>query len=183
MTLFRICTLSIILSLSLLSCGSDDPCDNITCEYGSCANGECDCDEMHEGPSCAKQKTPSKIVIRKVIAKNVPSSKSDGTGWDIGSSYDPYFILFEGDNAIYTSTFPTDFGVNQPIEYRNVNIEITDVMDQHTIALYDKDGLSNDDFIGGYYFMPYSTTNNFPSVIDIDLGNDLGFELYIEYQF
>jgi len=49
----------IFLMLMLaIACGKDDkeadPCENVSCEYGTCVDGSCLCDEGYEGENCAE---------------------------------------------------------------------------------------------------------------------------------
>ncbi|GJM17208.1 MAG: hypothetical protein DHS20C13_25350 [Thermodesulfobacteriota bacterium] len=69
----------LVIGLSL-GCGKDDPCENITCVNGFCANGDCNCDEGWTGSDCSVKKTPDYMLIKKVVVTKFPATEDNGGG-------------------------------------------------------------------------------------------------------
>ena len=188
-TIFSFIVTSLFLStLVLNSCKKDDPepvdpCENVTClNGGTCVNGACDCADGYSGPSCADQITPIKIRISTIKITDFPQYDG-GSSWDFGSGPDIYVELLLGNTTIHEQ--PTMFenaNATQDYTYTPSSlVDLTDATAQYTIRLYDYDSGSDDDFMGGILFYPYSNTNGFPTTINLDAGGDVTFELTVSY--
>lgn len=160
-----------------------DPCGKINCTNGGyCANGECVCPEGFTGVDCSQQRTPLQIRISKIEVTRFPAT-DNGAGWDLTSGPDIYPQLFKGSTLIWKA----------PSYYQNANpsivhsfdvnpiVSLTSPNDQYSIGLYDFDDFDADDFMGGVNFTPYSSTNNFPSVLVVDAGGAVAFRLFVTY--
>ncbi|MEN8858463.1 MAG: hypothetical protein ABF260_10435 [Flavobacteriaceae bacterium] len=179
-----------ILFVTILSCASvftncnkEDECADVTCYNGGvCDNGTCDCIEGYEGSSCNDQKTPSRISISEVRIKRFPQSDG-GSSWDIGSGPDIFISLSKGSALFHTQ--PTYFenatSGNNYVYRPTPSIDLTDVTARYSINLYDYDTGSSDDWMGGIYFTPYYSDNEFPEIISVDAGAGLAFELKVNY--
>ncbi|MBL4716786.1 MAG: hypothetical protein JKX95_09140 [Bacteroidia bacterium] len=160
----------------------DDPCATITCVNGTCVNGVCDCDEGYKGADCSDQITPTKIKITGVKVTAFPSTKSSGSNWDSFDGPDIYFEIYNGTTELYSSGYLEDADATQDYTFTVSSIDITDVTAEHTIYLYDYDSGLGDDYMGGYYFTPYSgSTNGFPTSVSIGSSSDVLFELTYSY--
>jgi hypothetical protein len=75
--------------------------------------------------------------------------------------------------------------VNLPVTWDTPSFVIPRGSGQYCIELYDKDGLDEDDFIGGMCFEPFDEFNTgFPENIDLVFSDSsLSFRLYVEYSF
>ena len=167
-----------------MSCSSN-PCDDVVClNDGYCANGECVCPEGFAGADCSKQQTPSKIQIDKIVITKFPATDG-GAGWDLTSGADIFPQLSFDGQIIYSpdefyqdadpgSTYAFTPGSNTFIENPN---------GQHSITLYDYDDFDADDFMGGINFTPYTSDNKFPSLLNLDAGGSVAFELHLSYIF
>ena len=182
--LLTVCGLTFVL---ISSCKKEtkDPCEGITClNGGTCANGSCNCPQGYSGSNCSQQLTPTKVTITKVQVTRFPATDAGGAGWDPTSGPELYPKISLGSSTIYssstyyidasTSLVPYDF---TPSPY----IELTSPTSQYTIEAYDYDTLDPDDWMGGIYFYPYSSTGGFPSTIIIDGGGSVAFKLYVTY--
>lgn len=185
--LFVFSVLGILLSVTLLdSCKEKetDPCDNVTCLNGGyCANGDCVCPQGYGGSDCSQQIIPSKIRISKIEVTKFPATDNDGAGWDVASGPDIQPEILLAGNTIWKSNEyyqNADPSQNYSFELNPV-VDLTNPQSQYSIRLYDYDDFSVSDFMGGINFVPYSNTNGFPTVIDLDAGGAVTFKLYVTY--
>lgn len=159
-----------------------DPCANTTCLNGGyCANGDCVCPEGYSGADCSQQVTPSTIRVTSIKVTGW-SPTDNGAGWDLTSGPDIYVQIQRSGTTIYTSGTYTD--ASNQLNF-NTNIELTGVNSTYSILIYDDDSLDSDDYMGGFTFTPYSSNNDFPSVLTIQNSsiNNLKFELNVTYTF
>jgi len=174
-----------ILALTLNSCDNSvpDPCASISCIYGECTNGDCECDDGYEGADCSTQIIPLKIKI-DVTVSNVPLLKPDGSDWDSFDYPDIYLEVVDKDSqSIYTST--TADARNPSGSHAFTGIEITkDMTDTYTIILYDEDVFPDtDDNMGLGLFIPYFDTNGFPDTFTATSNNGASFVLEYTYEW
>lgn len=175
-----------IFALSTLqSCSKDDPCESITCQNGgTCVNGECDCPEGYTGPSCASEMAPSAIKIVGIALKEFPATTTNGASWDFTSGADVYVQLVYNGNVLYESDWQQNANPNGgTIWFPSGNLLMHSPQNEYTIQLYDYDDFDADDYIGGIRFIPYRPGRDFPSVITLDAGQGIAFELTVQYQF
>jgi hypothetical protein len=178
--------LLILAATTLNSCKKEekDPCDGVTClNGGNCVNGHCDCPEGYTGSDCSNQDTPSKILISKVKVTKFPTY-NNGSDWDIWSAGpDIYIALWDGSSYIYVSQ--NFFEDADPTSDYTFNIspalDLSDVLKQYQIVLFDYDSTSDDEFMGGVSLYPYSNTGGFPTTLYIDGGGSVAFEMTISY--
>jgi PKD repeat protein len=162
---------------------AEDPCANITCLNGGyCANGSCVCHNGYNGSDCSSQVTPSKLILSKIQIIKFPST-DNGAGWDLTSGADIYPELSLGSTIVWSSqTFYENADPSNVYEFDvNPTFDLTSPTSQYSISLYDYDDTSADDFMGGINFSPYSATNGFPSIIELDAGGDVAFRIYVSY--
>lgn len=188
----KLLTLTLLLfSLIFNSCKKDDddpkpvdPCANITCLNGGfCINGSCSCPQGYNGPACENQITPTKIRITKITVTKFPATTSSGGGWDVSNGPDIFVNIYKGSSLIW----------EEPAYYQNANptldydffpspyVDLNSPNDQYTIQLYDYDDIDPNDFMGGIYFVPYSSFGGFPSVLTIDGGGTVAFKIHVTY--
>lgn len=175
-----------ILSIAsiIMSCSSD-PCDDVTClNDGYCANGQCVCPEGYSGADCSQQVTPSKLQVTKIVIVKFPATDA-GAGWDLTSGPDIRPVLSIDGQIIWdTDEFYQNADPNYSYEFETgTNTYIDNPSGRYTMNLYDYDDFDADDFMGGVIFTPYNKSNNFPSIIKLDAGGDVAFELYVNYNF
>lgn len=161
-----------------------DPCANVTClNGGTCLNGTCSCPDGYTGSACEDQVTPTKIRITKIVVTKFPATSGSGAGWDLTSGPDIFPEIKKGSTIIWSSsTFSQN--ANPSLDYEFIpapQIDINYPNDQYTISLFDYDDLDPNDFMGGIYFTPYSSSNDFPSTLIIDGGGDVAFTIYVTY--
>lgn len=170
-------------------CETFDDCFGVTClNEGTCVNGLCDCAEGFTGPSCANQITPQSIQITRIDIIRFPTLNSDGLPWDLGGDPDIFPKVLKG-NQILLSVFNAIenadendvhiFEISPPVSLDEPN-------DEYTISLFDEDDSfldTTDDEMGAIDFIPYFSTNGFPSVISLDEGGEIAFEVHVTYIF
>ncbi len=164
----------------------NNPCFGITClNGGHCVNGDCDCPTQWTGPDCGNQKTPSSILIDKIIVNHFPPT-DNGAGWDLTSGADIYVKVYtESETLIYKhASFYQNADPNQPHSFTiSPPISITNTSGRYIVRLYDNDGTSSDDYIAGIIFNIYSNTNGFPSKMRFDAGAGFDFDMEVRYNF
>lgn len=167
-------------------CETFDDCFGVTClNDGTCVNGLCDCTEGYSGPSCASQITPQSIRISRIDVTSFPQTESNGAGWDLTSGPDIYpelskdgAVLWEPGNFYQNASSSQDYTFNI-----SPSISLSSPNDQYVLWLRDHDDFGADDYMAGVSFTPYTSTNGFPSVINLDAGNGVSFVLYVTYIF
>lgn len=150
------------------------------------------CPTGYTGTNCATQITPSQIKINKIIITKFPQFNS-GSNWDgccdIGNSNpDLYIQLSMNSSVLFTTGYIQDASYNQAYEFNSTNSSsilpyLISSTGTFTISAYDKENIVSDVFIGGFNFPSYSNTNHFPSILYIDNGSDIAFQLYVTYIF
>jgi len=167
--------------LFLASC-ANDPCESSLCmNGGTCLDGSCLCSDKYTGADCSEQSTPEKIRIRTIQLTRFPGM-NNGELWDATNGPDLYFRLFEGDQAIAQPIIAFDDANETQSYYFFIDIiDLRNVLTEHTIQLRDYDAEDDDDIMGEVKFIPYYTTNGFPSKIVVDNGGSIAFTMEIDY--
>ncbi len=194
-------TLIVFISVIMVSCGDSsqagaklkkeskpDPCENIKCNHGTCINGQCDCQEGYSGPSCAKEITPSKIVITGIHLSKFPPTRSNGGGWDAASGPDLLFRLIkaEDNSIIYRSSSPYKDAVTKKTYFfgGDASIELSDANGEYILSLLDEDhGLLldwEDEVVSGIRTRLYKKGQGFPKKLKVSSG-DTSYELNLQY--
>lgn len=132
---------------------------------------------------------PTKVNIKQVTLTGFPATMTDGSGWDITSAPDPYFVISDYPKTVtyYTSLSFSDLILSSlPKTYAANNTLINSVDLNYQIALYDED-VATSEFMGGYYFkfrsfMPTDGTT-YPTEIEIsNASKPPAFKLTIEWK-
>jgi hypothetical protein len=161
-----------------------DACVGVTCLNGGyCANGACVCPQGYTGSNCSQQVTPTAIRINSIKVTSFPATDG-GAGWDLTSGPDIYVKLTLGSTAIWES--PNYFQNADPAQdytfTPNPTFNLTSPNSQYTLTLYDYDDLDADDWMGGINFTPYSSSNGFPTTINLaPSGAAVTFSLNVAY--
>ncbi len=177
--------LLLFLMISFDAC-KKDPCESTVCSNGGyCANGDCVCPEGYMGADCSKQETPSQIRVSKIVVTSFPATDDNGAGWDLTSGPDIYPVLYKNGDIIYSS--PTHFpNANPSLDYTfeiSPSAIIEAPNDEYAIRLFDFDDIDTDDFMGGILFTPYSSSNKFPTELNLNAGGSVTFKLTLSYSW
>lgn len=182
----------------VFGCSNDDtptskPCVPITCLNGGISTPDCGCSCPigYTGENCGTQVTPTKISISKVVISNFPAKKTDESTWDynplnsVNNNPDLYLLFINSTTIIFnTVTNKIDDAVagTQYTYTFSTPIQITNFNALHSIILYNWNTSGNDDKMGQITFTPYSSTNNFPSVItQTDSSTNFQIKFYVTY--
>ena len=174
-----------MFSLILLASCHKDECSDVVCQNdGVCVDGKCECATGYTGNHCEKQITPKKIKIINIRVTKFPAT-DDGAGWDLTSGPDIYVVLEYNNYPIYKhSSYYKDANPDYVYDFKpDINLYFDNPIDEYSILLFDYDSFDSDDFMGGIKFTPYYDTNKFPSVLTIDAGGAVSFEISVEYVF
>ena len=144
------------------------------------------CPTGYTGTNCGTQITPSKIRINKITITRFPQYDG-GSNWDVldigDSRPDVYVTLSLNSTVLLTSNYYQDANYYQDYDFSNSPTFPFDIVlpnTQFTIRAWDYD-TGADDYIGGINFTPYSSTGGFPSIINIDGGGAVSFQLHVTY--
>ena len=173
-----------VFMLGFTSC-KKDKCDTSNClNGGTCDDGRCDCPIGYTGSECEEQITPQSIQISTIEVLKFPPTDNGG-GWDISSGPEIYPEISKGTSLIWSSSnYYEDANPNINYEFDvTTSISLSEPKDEYTISLYDYDGTSSDDFMGGIRFTPYSDSNKFPSTITLGQGQNVTFKIHLSYSF
>tara|TARA_R110001592_G_scaffold25382_3_gene96386 strand:- start:212 stop:757 length:546 start_codon:yes stop_codon:yes gene_type:complete len=141
------------------------------------------CPTGYTGTNCNTQITPDKIRITKITVTRHPALDG-GTSWDLTSDADIYVELAISGTSFYTSGIYQN--ANSTLDYEFTNglpLDLISPTSNYEIRLYDDDGTSADDYMGGISFVPYSNSNGFPTTLTIDGGGTVAFNLNVSYIF
>jgi hypothetical protein len=145
-----------------------------------------DCPTGFQGSDCNQQITPSKIIVNAVRVTKFPALDPGGASWDVADGPDIYFQMYtDADGIIYDQpTFFEDADASQDFDLTvTPPIEILNPTGEYGIQLLDyDDGVTSDDFMGGIIFIPYNSTNGFPTTLTVD-GTLVTFVLELTYEF
>lgn len=194
---------TLIVITAFLGCSSDSnstpPCTPIVCQNGGISRADCGCDCPlgYSGTNCSTQITPISITITKIRVTMFPNS--DGTAfWDtFPDSYADISVLMGRANGtaspdvLWTASTYFSNALSNGTNYDFIPttpIVLTQVNTPHFLELYDYDGAdpipNADDTMGVIAFYPYSSTNDFPTTLQVrDDSIPLRFELTLSYQF
>ncbi|MES2545645.1 MAG: hypothetical protein V4548_12220 [Bacteroidota bacterium] len=191
----------LVMFFAFVGCSkdSDDPeqsCTPINCVNGGVSTSDCGCDCAigFTGTNCQTQITPARIKITKIRVTNFPNFTPSGNYWDVFSSslYQnpdifPYLSSDSGTTGIFAGITKEDvysLGNDTFDFYPATPIVITQMNTQYGLDLYDEDTSSNYEFMGGWLFYIYNSSEGFPAVKNIGSGNDnVQFQLFLTYEF
>jgi hypothetical protein len=177
----------LLMSVCLLALSGckKDACETSNCQNGGiCNDGRCDCPQGFYGSDCGQQITPQQIKISKIEVLKFPATDNGG-GWDLTSGPEIYPKILKDGTTIWTSSIYYENADPSDTHQFSIDpsIQITEPKDRYTIALYDYDGTTANDYMGGVTFTPYSSNNKFPSTIRLDAGGEVVFKIYVSYVF
>ncbi len=129
---------------------------------------------------------PTRLKIKKIVLLDYPLTKKDESGWDHWGAgrADIYWELTDKNNNFYEkgnikedikkSDLPYTYTQNLPYV-----LTINEPNRKYDVTFYDYDSTSEDDYMGGGYFIP-ATSYNY-NVLNWTLDNGLKFKLYVEW--
>ncbi|WP_417354714.1 hypothetical protein [Flavobacterium sp.] len=179
---FKAITMAALI-FTFLGCSSDDSDIDLLNE----------CPEGYMGANCDVKKTPSKIKVTKIVLKEFPHLKPDGSNWDswldsTGSEPDIIIVLWKNSQPIYVSDVSYDVSNNTDI---TLNIfpplEIIEPNIQYTLGIldYDNGNVEDSEVMAGGNFLIYdSEDNGFPSIRNITSVEQLiSIDFHLKYEF
>lgn len=175
-----------LLIMIFVSCSKEK--DPPQPKNSSSGGGTSTCNSGYTGTNCTTQITPSAIRVNKVVVTKF-TQYDGGSNWDVldvgDSRPDLYITLSLGPSILLTSNYFQDVNYFQNYTFNSSGkfpFDIVVPTSQFTIRAYDYDS-GTDDFMGGVIFTPYYNTNNFPTVITLDAGGSVAFQLHVSYYF
>lgn len=195
------------VTFGINSCGDDDPvaptepCATVKCVYGDCVLGDCDCLEGYTGTLCDEEKTPSKIVVTKMVIKAFPGMNGtktwdeleddDGTGPDITLQVTDLVKTYFKARDLTTQLHPdADPGKTYDIPCSFSILPADDSEDYTTelnFTLVDQDFVDNIEdmfFMGSIKADFKDSWPSFPSVIELSSATGkLKLDLHVSYEF
>lgn len=141
------------------------------------------CPKGYTGDGCKTQVTPKKILISKILIEDFEPENSSGVPYDIGGKPDIFVKITKGSKIIYEQPDYIE-DADDADTYTVIpssNVILDSPLSEYTIALYDYDNIAVKELMGGVIFTPYSSTNKFPKVIDLDADVDVAFQITVSY--
>jgi PKD repeat protein len=130
---------------------------------------------------------PTSVTVTGVKVEALPLTKPNGGGWQSNSGPNVYFTL-EDSRAILV-TGQTISNVTQsslPLLWNiaSAGLRITDFSANYSVALWNKNTITSDDFIGGYSFSfgSYAALGYPSSVVLYLAGQPLKIELTVQWK-
>ena len=183
-TIHLICFICAISLFGAFSSCTKDPCEGSLClNNGICVDGGCDCTVQFQGANCDEQRTPDEIRLRSIQLTRFPET-NNGIKWDANDGPDLYFRLYEGTTPLAQPSLDvTNADASQDYYFFINIIDISNVMNEHTLQLRDYDKEDDDDIMGEVKFVPYFMTNGFPYLMTLDNGDQIAFNIELEYMY
>lgn len=162
-----------VLLMTVSSCSKND----------SCPNG-------FTGSNCSQQKNPVQIQVTKVTVTNFPSTRLDGTDWNLTESAghaDIYPTIADSSgNVVFTfrSVYLSNASnANNNIFTLSTPIILSNPLSSYTFTLFNWNSVAADDNMGSITKIIYNSSNNFPTTINLDNGAGLTFQLTVQYVY
>ena len=172
--------LFLLLLILCFSCEKQlEPCLGVRCNNGYCDDGDCFCNVSYTGINCEEQKTPSKMIFRRVIFFNLPSVRPDSSTWDLDGTIDPYLLIKDGSRELYRTEYERDVTNFQYFSYF-MYLRILQVENQLSLHIVDND-LHEEEIICEFSFLPYTKDNGFPEQLKFE--DERGTKLLIEVMY
>lgn len=162
-----------------------DKCESVVCETGRyCADGKCVCPEGYTGAECLQQIPPTSIRITKIEVLSYPWLSIFGP-WDTDSPPDLQLELFYLGNVVIWES-PVIENADSGVVHTFIPqpaIELVQPTTVHSINVNDFDSIGAVQYMTGFIFTPYSSSNNFPASITYDHGVDGAIRLHLSYKW
>ncbi len=177
--------LSVLSMMTLTNC-KKDKCKDVTClNGGTCNDGTCQCTNGYEGYDCSVGPYPKSIKVYKIILKEFPMKKDNGSSWDSPSSNPDVAILFyddtDHDDLWSASTYYID--AKSPGWYKwtiDGGYFIDNPKDMHILYTVDHDAPEAEG-MGGIEFVPAVTCNG-EKIIEVKSAK-FAFEMHCTYPY
>ena len=143
------------------------------------------CPAHYTGANCSQQVTPTQVQLSRITITSFPAT-NNGSAWNIteGTGYADIYptisdsagnVLFNGSaNYIADASSTTSY-------YFNFSIPIPlTPYSTYTFTLYNHNNVSADNNMGAVSTVLYTSTNGFPSILNISNGAGLSFALSIQ---
>jgi hypothetical protein len=135
--------------------------------------------------ACQKEEPPTAMKILSIEVLRYPPTDGSGNGWDVSSGPDIFASIIRGtgvsstDRATTTRQNVSGLPFILPL---TTPYTISDFNFLYTIALYDEDDLSMDDFVGYVSFFTSEFSEEAPSSFTISEGQT-EYRLTVEWVY
>ena len=136
------------------------------------------------GEDCDIQETPQSITLNSSEIIAFPSTRVDGSGWDLSDGPDLFFRIYNGGAQIFQSETKFDVLAGESLVYTDgTPFNFENVTDAYTITFFDDDGLIGSEEMGSFSISLYSSENNFPDIITYTNpgGSPFVFNFHVAY--
>lgn len=154
----------LFISLIVVACKPEvippDPCEQVSCEFGTCVDGTCECDDTHTGANCDELIVPETVSATSVELNYIPDPCGTYDG-DLLKSGDVYVQIRLSNLIVYDTRdlyFPNSdcFGGCDFGKALSLDMETT-----YQLRVYDWDNTSADDLMGSFSFRPADQLSGF----------------------
>lgn len=187
--------LALCAIIMVSSCGETDPCLEVNCVNGDCADGSCACEKGYGGTLCDEELAPQFVRVSSIVVRNFPEIRSSGEFWDDDDESGADLMVRVQDNSKVYHEITDVVGVVKENAKANTNYVFetdfkVDKLDNNIVLeLRDYDP-SGDNFETSYQFVfsikfkMGEQIAGFPSVIKlIGTGDKAEVDLNVSYAF
>ncbi|MBK8634240.1 MAG: calcium-binding EGF-like domain-containing protein [Saprospiraceae bacterium] len=191
---YKFTILLFIATLLCFSCAEKDPCEGVTCQNGgTCFEGKCQCLDGFEGNSCETEKLPTAVNVSTLKITKFPSKKQNGANWDDdGTNPDlfPGLVTLKADNTADKFLWLSDLTklnatLNQEHNFPLLlpKLIMNNYESKLAFFLYEEDGSSSRESMGGISFLLKDVVKGKPSIIKLDCPTcTVALELSVTYE-
>lgn len=148
-------------------CQNYDPCYGVNCQNGgTCVNGDCNCPDGFYGSECQYAKTPKGVYITRIDLIEWPEYPPNGGAWDANSVRPDIFLKVFVNGSVATTTgyySQCNLGTEYPYLVGELPVYVGETHNKVAVGLYDYDGNSGADAMGGVYFFPDDFQSSLPT--------------------
>jgi PKD repeat protein len=130
---------------------------------------------------------PTSVIVTGVKVEALPLTKPNGGGWQSNSGPNVYFTLADSKDVLVTGqTFSNVAQSGLPLLWNiaSTGLRITDFSATYSVALWNKNTFTSDDFMGGYTFSfgSYAALGYPTSVVLYLPGQPIKLQLTVQWK-
>lgn len=134
--------------------------------------------------SCRREEVLNNAQVNQIRLDYFSEVTDEGENWDIFTNYPDIFVkVFRGNQLVYTSPY-YDECQNQNVYTYNqgMPLYLEFPNETYSVAIYDYDSTSEDEFMGGFEFKPVDHEGE--EIIRLfSLTSEIEFSLFVDWNY